>query len=47
MELEAVHPQLSVAHGTLWGIGAYTAALLNLKFGISFWWCFPAAVLTT
>ncbi len=36
--------QLSVAHGTLWGVGGYTAALLTLNYGVSFWLCLPAAM---
>ncbi|WP_109793444.1 branched-chain amino acid ABC transporter permease [Minwuia thermotolerans] len=36
--------QLSVAHGALWGIGAYTAALVTLEWGWSFWASMPAAM---
>ncbi len=38
--------QLSVAHGALWGIGAYTTALLTLNAGWTFWICLPTAMVT-
>jgi len=33
--------QISIAHGAFFGIGAYTAALTMLKFGLSFWLALP------
>ena len=37
--------QMSLAQAAFYGIGAYTAANLALKWGVSFWWCLPAAAL--
>ncbi len=37
--------QVSMAHGAIYGIGAYTSALLCLHFGISFWVSLPLATL--
>lgn len=37
--------QLSVAHGSLMGIGAYTAAILTQTLGLSFWVCLPLAMM--
>jgi len=45
--LYSVAGQLSVAHGALWGIGAYVTALLALKLGVSFWICLPIAAIAT
>ncbi len=39
--------QFNLAIGALWGVGAYTAALLNTKLGIPFWLNLPAAMITT
>lgn len=33
--------QISIAHGAFFGIGAYAAALLMLRFGLSFWLALP------
>jgi branched-chain amino acid transport system permease protein len=38
--------QFNLAMGPLWGVGAYTAAILNTKFGIPFWLNLPAAMIT-
>ena len=35
--------QLSVAHGGLFGIGAYVYGVLATKFGVDFWVAFPIA----
>lgn len=37
--------QFNLAMGALWGVGAYTAALLNTKLGIPFWLNLPAAMI--
>ena len=36
--------QFNLAMGALWGVGAYTAAILNTSFGIPFWLNVPAAM---
>jgi branched-chain amino acid transport system permease protein len=36
--------QFNLAMGAYWGIGAYTAALLNTKLGSPFWLTLPAAI---
>jgi len=36
--------QFNLAMGALWGVGAYTAAILNTRFGIPFWLNVPAAM---
>jgi branched-chain amino acid transport system permease protein len=38
--------QFNLAMGAYWGIGAYTAALLNTRLGIPFWVNLPAAMIT-
>jgi branched-chain amino acid transport system permease protein len=37
--------QFNLAMGALWGVGAYTAALLNTRLGIPFWLNLPAAMI--
>lgn len=37
--------QFNLAMGALWGVGAYTAALLNTKLGSPFWLNLPAAMI--
>src|SRR5512143_4117731 len=37
--------QFNLAMGALWGVGAYTAALLNTKLGVPFWLNLPAAMI--
>jgi branched-chain amino acid transport system permease protein len=39
--------QLSLAHAGFYGIGAYTAGVLAVRFGLSFWVALPVAVGTT
>ncbi|HUH95969.1 MAG TPA: branched-chain amino acid ABC transporter permease [Anaerolineales bacterium] len=39
--------QFNLAVGPLWGVGAYTAAILNTKFGFPFWVNLPAAIILT
>ena len=34
---------LSIAHGALWGVGAYMGAILLREFGLSFWVALPVA----
>jgi branched-chain amino acid transport system permease protein len=38
--------QFNLAMGALWGVGAYTAAILNTKLGIPFWLTLPAAIIS-
>ena len=35
--------EVSVGHSALFGIGAYTAAVLNFQLGIGFLWAIPAS----
>ena len=37
--------QISAAHGAIFGIGAYSSALLCLRLGLSFWTSMPCAML--
>ena len=37
--------QVSLGHAAFLGVGAYTAALIVTKLGLSFWWGLPAATL--
>ena len=39
--------QVSVAHGTLYAIGAYTTAILVVDHGVSYWPAFAAAGVTS
>jgi branched-chain amino acid transport system permease protein len=39
--------QISLGHAAFFGIGAYASAILCTKFGFSFWWALPAAVVIT
>lgn len=39
--------QINLAVGALWGVGAYTAALLNVNYGWSFWLTTLAAILVS
>ena len=39
--------QVSAAHGALFGIGAYSSALLCMRLGLSFWVSLPIAALLT
>ena len=38
--------QISLGQGALFGVGSYVSALLNLRFGWSFWLSLPLAALT-
>jgi ABC-type branched-subunit amino acid transport system ATPase component/ABC-type branched-subunit amino acid transport system permease subunit len=37
--------EVSLGHSALFGIGAYTAAVLNFHFGIGFFWALPAGMI--
>ena len=37
---------LSIAHGGLWGVGAYTAAILHAEFSLTYWEVLPIAAVT-
>ncbi len=39
--------QFNLAMGPLWGVGAYTAAILNTRYGIPFWLNLPASMVVT
>ncbi len=39
--------QINLAMGAFWGVGAYTAALLNVNFKWPFWLTLPAAMVVT
>src|SRR5512141_607542 len=39
--------QFNLAMGALWGVGAYTAAILNTRLGVPFWINLPAAIIVT
>ncbi len=39
--------QISAGHAAFWGIGAYTSAILTVKYGLSFWEALPAVILVT
>lgn len=39
--------QVSMAHGAIYGIGAYTSTILCLKLGFSFWVSLPLAILSS
>jgi branched-chain amino acid transport system permease protein len=39
--------EVSVGHSALFGIGAYTAAILNFQLGISFGWAIPAGMVVS
>ncbi len=39
--------EVSVGHSALFGIGAYTAAILNFQFDISFGWAIPAGMVVS
>jgi len=39
--------QFNLAMGALWGVGSYTAAILNTRLGAPFWVTFPAAMIVT
>ncbi len=39
--------EVSLGHSALFGIGAYTAAILNFQLGISFGWAIPAGMVVS
>jgi branched-chain amino acid transport system permease protein len=39
--------EVSVGHSALFGIGAYTAAILNFQLGIGFGWAIPAGMIVS
>lgn len=39
--------QFNLAMGALWGVGSYTAAILNTQAGTPFWLTLPAAIIVT
>ena len=39
--------QVSLGHAGLFAIGAYTSAILNVDYGVSFWFALPIAALVT
>lgn len=39
--------EVSIGHAALFGVGAYTAGLLSLHFGLGFWWALPAGIVVT
>ncbi len=39
--------EVSLAHSALFGIGAYTAGILNWKLGVPFYFAVPASIFTT
>ena len=39
--------EVSIGHAALFGVGAYTAGLLSMHFGLGFWWALPAAIIIT
>jgi ABC-type branched-subunit amino acid transport system ATPase component/ABC-type branched-subunit amino acid transport system permease subunit len=39
--------EVSIGHAALFGVGAYTAGLLFIHFGLGFWWALPAGVIVT
>jgi ABC-type branched-subunit amino acid transport system ATPase component/ABC-type branched-subunit amino acid transport system permease subunit len=39
--------EVSIGHAALFGVGAYSAGLLSLHFGLGFWWALPAGIVIT
>lgn len=39
--------QVSLGHAAFFGIGAYTSAILSLKYGMPFWGALPGAIIIT
>ena len=39
--------EVSIGHAALFGVGAYTAGLMWIHFGLGFWWSVPAAIVVT
>jgi ABC-type branched-subunit amino acid transport system ATPase component/ABC-type branched-subunit amino acid transport system permease subunit len=39
--------EVSIGHAALFGVGAYTAGMLSLHFGLGFWWALPTGIVVT
>ena len=39
--------EVSIGHAALFGVGAYTAGMMSLHFGLGFWWALPAGIIVT
>ena len=39
--------EVSIGHAALFGVGAYTAGMMSLNFGLGFWWALPAGIIVT
>ena len=39
--------EVSIGHAALFGVGAYTAGMLSMHFGLGFWWALPTAMVIT
>lgn len=39
--------EVSIGHAALFGVGAYSAGLMSLHFGLGFWWALPVAIVVT
>jgi branched-chain amino acid transport system permease protein len=39
--------EVSIGHAALFGVGAYSAGLLSLHFGLGFWWALPVGIVVT
>jgi ABC-type branched-subunit amino acid transport system ATPase component/ABC-type branched-subunit amino acid transport system permease subunit len=39
--------EVSIGHAALFGVGAYTAGMMWIHFGLGFWWALPASIVVT
>ncbi|HET7837442.1 MAG TPA: ABC transporter, partial [Variovorax sp.] len=39
--------EVSIGHAALFGVGAYTAGMIWMHFGLGFWWALPLAIVIT
>ncbi len=39
--------EVSIGHAALFGVGAYTAGMMWMHFGLGFWWALPVAIVVT
>jgi ABC-type branched-subunit amino acid transport system permease subunit len=39
--------EVSIGHAALFGVGAYSAGLMSLHFGLGFWWAIPVGIVVT
>ena len=39
--------EVSIGHAALFGVGAYSAGLMSLHFGLGFWWALPVGIVVT